>query len=459
MHILTLEDAGWRKLCPKDAPVAPNLVAFCKWAGYNIIESEKDFLIEPRQFKSLYFLHASYHKGNFVPSAAEFDLGRLPPIPKLGTGVSVQDPERFIAQFLEGPSDSLQALRPLRGLVTLSDYPNFSKLMAHQVIPAFLEKYGEGRIHIIAISELLSQLHAQVRVLAPFEIFEATEIKPLGPFVGRMMAEAHATLAEDFGANALETVLHFMFPNCYGFLCPRLNCEVVFQLPTPVESLGRFPREILDFARWGSVFDQKTPGPELQNYVEGKTHDRASLLSRWVCPTNFAPNEITALLEWTIKRIDFLYRHLFDIAAHVDPETGYSSALLQKKRLMTIERLLIEANIIVSERDSYIRKTLFFNLHDKFASLMTKAGDLNARQKVFNRLLKRSHYLKRLRTIFQSIPPPFLEFVTNTGDGLYKDIFEGVMSDVWLDSRKQKKSVLASLDYSLNLVAKKERML
>jgi hypothetical protein len=448
LSILTLEDAGWKKLCPKDAPAALGVVAVCRSAGYNIVESGKDFLIEARHFNGLYSLHATYTKENFEPSAAEFDLGKLPPIPKLGTAVSVQDPARFIERFLEGPNDSMQALRALRGLVTLTDYPSFPRLMARQAIPAFLEKYSEGRIHIIALADLLSRLHAQVRILAPHEVFDIQEIRPLGPFVGRMMSEAHATLAEDFGVNALEMVLHFMFPNCYGFLCPRLNCEVVFQLPKPVESLGRFPREILDFARWGSVFDQKTPAPELLKYVEGKPHDRGSLLSRWVCPKVFGPNEISALLCWTIKRVDHLYSYLFDIAAHSDPETGYSSALLLKKRHMTIERLLIEANLIVSERDSYIRKTLFFNLHDKVASLMIEPGDQKERNKVFNRLLKKNHYAKRLSKIFQSLPEPFLTFIRNSGEQFYNQIFENLMNDIWLTSRKRKATVLGRQEVS-----------
>jgi hypothetical protein len=261
MGIVTLEEAGWKKLCPKNAPVAPGVVAVCKNAGFNVVESDEDFLVEPRRFRNLYSLHAVYDRGNFRPMEAEVDLGQLPAIPKQELWSSVEDPDRFIERFLQ--DDSMQSLRALRGLVTLADVAGFPSLMARRVIPAFLEKFTAGRVHVIAISELLSHLHAQIRILSPFEIFEQEEIKPLGATVARMMSEAHATLAEDFGVNALETVLHFMFPNCYGFLCPRLNCEVVFQLPKPVESLGRYPREVLDFARWGSVFDQKTPSREL----------------------------------------------------------------------------------------------------------------------------------------------------------------------------------------------------
>jgi hypothetical protein len=442
MYVLGLEDAGWKKLCPKSAPIAAGLVAVCKKAGYTLVESEGDFLVEPREFKDLYALHTTYSRRNFESKKAEFDLGRLPVIPKQELWSSVEDPDSFIERFLQGPDDSMQALRSLRGLVTLTDIPSFPTMMARRVIPAFLEKYAEGRVHIIAISELLSHLHAHIRVLSPFEIFESEEIKPLGATVARMMAEAHATHGEDFGVNALETVLHFMFPNCYGFLCPRLNCEVVFQLPKPVESLGRFPREILDFARWGSVFDQKTPTKELLNYIAGKPHDRASLLSRWVCPKVFVPDEIAALIHWTIERVNYLYSYLFDLTAHVSLQTGYVSPLLLRKRHMTIERLLIETTLIASDRDSYVRKTLFFNLHDKFASLMAKEGDQQERQKVFNRLLKKSHYTKRLSKIFQTIPEPFLTLVRDVGQQLYDQIFQAVIDDIWLTSRKKKGIVL-----------------
>ncbi len=440
MTVLTLEDAGWRKLCPKNAPAAPGVIQVCKRAGYTVVDSEKDFLVEPRKFKGLYTLHATYDRGNFEPEKAEFDLGNLPEIPRQELHSSVQDPGAFLARFLE--DDSMQALRALRGLVTLSDVPTFPGLMAKRVIPAFLEKYSEGRVHVIAISELLSLLHGFVRVLAPLDIFEWAEIKPLGSTIARMMSEAHSTLGEDFGVNALEIVLHFMFPNCYGLLCPRLNCEVVFQLPRPVESLGRFPREILDFARWGSVFNEKTPTRELLNYVAGRPHDKASLLSRWVCPRTFSPEEITALIHWTIERVDHLYAYLFELTAHVDSRTGYVSPLLLEKRHMTIERMLIETTLIVSDRDAYVRKTLFFNLHDKFASLMTTPGNLQERQTVFNRLLKKSHYEQRLSKILQTIPEPFLTFIRETGGYLYDQIFQAVIDDIWLTSRRKKKVVL-----------------
>ncbi len=248
MTIQTLEDAGWRKLCPKGSPVGTDIVRSCVNAGYKIVESEIAFLIEPCGFKGLYSLFASYTRDNFQPQTVEFDLGKLPAVPQRTLQSSIVDPQKFIEEFLHGPHGSLDALRALKSLVTLMDVGVFPAMMAQRVLPAFLEKYPGGRVHVIAISKQLSYLPACVRVLSPTEIFESHEIKPLGPVVGRMMSEAHSTLSEDFGVNALETVLFFMVPYSYGFICPRLNCEVIFQFPEPVESFGRYPREIIDLA-------------------------------------------------------------------------------------------------------------------------------------------------------------------------------------------------------------------
>jgi hypothetical protein len=130
----------------------------------------------------------------------------------------------------------------------------------------------------------------------------------------------------------------------------------------------------------------------------------------------------------------------------VSLRTGYISSLLLKKRIMTIERMLIETNLIVSERDSYVRKTLFFNLHDKFASLMSDPGDYSERQNVFNRLLKKSHYTNRLSNVLHTIPEPFLSFIRGVGEHLYSQIFQAVVDDIWLTARKKKAVVIGRVE-------------
>jgi hypothetical protein len=92
LQILRLEDAGWKRLCPKDAPVASGMVAVCKQAGYNVVESQEDFLVEPRRSKDLYALQTTYSRENFEPKKAEFDLGRLPAIPKQNCGHPLRTP-------------------------------------------------------------------------------------------------------------------------------------------------------------------------------------------------------------------------------------------------------------------------------------------------------------------------------------------------------------------------------
>ena len=92
MQILALEDVGWKKLYPKDVPIARGMVALCKKAGYNVVESEKVLLVEPRKFRGLYSLHSAYGRKNFDPKQAEFDLGTLPAIPKQAHRSSVEDP-------------------------------------------------------------------------------------------------------------------------------------------------------------------------------------------------------------------------------------------------------------------------------------------------------------------------------------------------------------------------------
>jgi len=39
------------------------------------------------------------------------------------------------------------------------------------------------------------------------------------------------------------------------------------------------------------------------------------------CAPDFSPEEITALIHWTIERVDHLYAYLFELNAHVDSRT------------------------------------------------------------------------------------------------------------------------------------------
>lgn len=441
MSIITLENAGWRKLCKKSGPIASGLKALCDQNGYQCVQSDEDFLVAPRSFNDLLYVHAEYNRDNFKAANAEYALGRIPLVAPSEFGSDVENPDKFVAAFVENPAGSVQSLHALSGVVTLCSNRSFPKLMATKVMPAFFEVFPEGRVHLIAVAPILLSLQAAMRVLSPMEIFDRAELQPLGALPARMASDTHSTLPENIGISTLETMLNFCFPQSFGIACTRLNCEVIFVFPQPIRDLGKFPRQMSDFARKSSVFHTRAPMEELQRYLKNEPFDEGKLLGRPVYQVKFDANDVGKLVNWAVKRANDLWSYMFDLTRHVEPKTGYFSALVQRKRFMTIERILIETALIISEREPHIRKTLFFNLHDKYASLMAKPGDMKERLRVFNRLLKKSHFERKLVSKLRTIPEPFLSFVQDSGKRAFEAVFTEVIDDVWLKSRVGNKVV------------------
>jgi hypothetical protein len=288
--LVTLEDEGRRKLCQSSLKRADGLVQLFRKAGFEVVKSGDDFLVSPKKFERLYYLRATFERGSYNREEAQFTLRTLPGLPREDISADVDDPDNFVKAITE--RDGLACLRSLKSITTLCHNKHFPELISGRVIPAFFEKFPEGKVFVFGISESLHNLQAYLRILSPFEIFEWDELHPLGPAIGRMMAEAHPGGAELFGVSVMSVVLNFMFPNCYGVICPRLNCEVLFQLPSPAYSLSSYPREVLDLGKPGSVFEQKTSLEEMNRYLSGKKYDLAKLSKRWVCQKRFSTAEV-----------------------------------------------------------------------------------------------------------------------------------------------------------------------
>jgi len=210
----------------------------------------------------------------------------------------------------------------------------------------------------------------------------------------------------------------------------------------PIPLLGKYPREFIDFARaGGELLQERVPTQEVVNYLSGRPHDEAKLYSRWISPKKFTVEEISDLLFWAVQRVNSLYSYMFDLTNHCEENEGRISILLLRKRFMTVERILVETHLIVSERDAYVRKTLFFNLHDKYASLMCPPGDLKFRMRIFNRLLKPSHFRSVLKPRIRSLPHPFDSFVPETASQIFESIMASVLTDAWARQRVKGKTV------------------
>src|SRR5262249_49581088 len=109
--------------------------------------------------------------------------------------------------------------------------------------------------------------------------------------------------------------------------------------------------------------------------------------------------------------------------------------------VLTLERIIAEMNYIVTDMDPFVRKILYFNLHDKIATLPEPSVDLSKRRAIFNRLLKPSHYKQVLRNRLATLPTPFDTKLSLLGDDLFQDLLSGCMNSIWAKNRVSPKGI------------------
>ena len=300
------------------------------------------------------------------------------------------------------------------------------------VYPAFFSAYPQGRIHIVRIATELNLALQTIDVLGAMRVYSVPEISQ------SQRRSLTGGQSGHLGSAILEAVLSAFHPNLYGLVAKRFSFLLVFQCHPQMRIRQRSAIPVLQDALRGkrlleplrtrseTSFTSETGSPSAGSRAPGAT--RLRHVTRWRTET------IGQLVEWTVERINALYLSLLDPSLFLTGEKSVDF-IKQRQFYLTVERIVSETITVNTEEDTYLRKQLFFDVLDKYATLSARKVDPKQRQKTYLRLLKQSHFRGRLQPLMVHMPNPFLAYLLKVTRGIYERTVEEAIDGVWSRDR------------------------
>lgn len=276
-------------------------------------------------------------------------------------------------------------------------------------LPALFERFPKGELWYVTTDEVLLARLAFVRAEAAFSL---TPDLPIGPDMEAMRAFSDLSVLQgiDVGA-ALRMPLVALSPTALGVAVSALPHALVFCFGGGVDLTRPYPISLASLYRPTVLGD---PGGL----------DRSALIEE--LQIDDGPN----LLRWWVDRLNVLYSHTADPTRFTDAQ-GHLDAVAQTAWMITLERLLADANSLLAEPQAtdLDRVQIAFDLLDKAEGLLGYGKQRSG--KGFTALLRRGQCLPRLREAFGSLPGElgrrFDEECERLFDGLYAEVRQNTM--------------------------------
>jgi hypothetical protein len=370
-----------------------------------------------------------------------YDADIPPEIPRVI--VRDEDIEKQLRKFSEDPMPG--ALFDFTDILFWAT-PDRLRTVIEKAVPVFFEKYPSGRLHFVRIHNRLHVMQSVSRVLTAidafgFEIYEDPEIAKQRP--SELLSKIHPVTYEPIGESIIKTLLSCFFRYVYGRCVPRINGMIIVQIDPPAEFTLPYRRDRWDFNRLSGIFETDSLG--LEEYLQRKNKvlnadEERIAYKRYVFRPAWSAQQFEDLLKWTIARVDKLLTFACDLCNYTNG-AGFIDFIKRTKVFLSLERIIAEINYIVTDIDPFVRKTLYFNLHDKIATLPDPEISMVKRRAIYNRLLKTTHYNRVLRKRLSTLPSPFDSKIALLGDELFKNLIEGCLDSIWAQYRVSEKGV------------------
>ncbi len=300
------------------------------------------------------------------------------------------------------------------------------------VAPAFFSMHPRGRIHIVRIATELNLALQTIDVLGVMRVYSVPEIRQ------SQRRSLTGGQSGHLGSAILEAVLSAFHPNLYGLVAERFSFLLVFQChPRLRIRPGAAIPVLQDALRGQRLLEPLRTRSETRSTSEtGSTPagSRAPGDTRLRHVTRWRAETIGQLVEWTVERINALYLSLLDPRLFLTDEKSVDF-IKQRQFYLTIERILSETITVNTEEDTYLRKQLFFDVLDKYATLSARKVDPKQRQRTYLRLLKESHFRGRLEPLMVHMPDPFRAYLLKVTRGIYERTVEEAVDGIWSRDR------------------------
>jgi len=448
MGILTLEQSGWKKVCPVNELYNKKIKEiFCR-VGYEVLESDKYLLCKPLTSevsspKKMIQISSSLDKHNYanwngVINSQTYFCNR----PECSLHkIYVPDPENYINRFLK--LEGFKSLMALVELLSLSAPTQILPILQNHAIPAFFEKHPKGKIYFIRHDEQLATMTAATRVLSDADIFgiqSVLENQGNNRNVLRSMRSVHQAGFDAFIDSTLKTILCGFFPFIYGFPVSRVGGNMIILLNKPI----KFEPEKSGFDEFieGGIFDDTSKNKPIEQLLDLNSRseiDYEEIYNRYIHKQEFTISEFAKIVDWTVEHLNDFYLKILDLCNFYN-DNNFIDFALHRKKFLTLERIFLEINNTTFTSKAFIRKILYFDLHDKLSNLMSIGSQ--KKDKIFRRLLRYSHFNKKLKKILMDLPEFLNDYLVNFGEEIFKDILNSSYNYIWDESRRSSGGIL-----------------
>lgn len=437
MNVLTLEQAGWKKICPINEGYMENIKRILNFSGYKTVETDENLLLEPLQCetsgeRTLINISGTIEENNYsnrkkiIESQVFFSNGSYEKLYR----TTVRDPESYIQGFFK--NEGFDSFYYLLAILQLADPTQIISILSDYVVDAFFEKYNKGKIYFIRSEDLLAYMNSTARILGTLDIFGLQEIKiDQKSEVPVALRDAHIPSFDAFINPSIKTVSNAFFPYIYTFMASRIGGYILFLLDKPIK-MGPQKREF-DYFTEDGIFEERRDWTKI--CTQDNNFDR---YCRYIHKGEFNVEEMDRLIRWIVKNIDQFYFNILDFCNFCNTEE-FIDFSFHRKSYLTLERIFMEICNINFELNPYVRKILYFDLHDKITNLAK--SDSQDSSIIFKRLLRLSHFQNKMMKYLSSLPEPFDAYITKYTNEIFLSLIKSSVDNIWISDRRTQKGI------------------
>jgi hypothetical protein len=286
------------------------------------------------------------------------------------------------------------------GAAETGDLPELLKVN----LPVLFDRFPDGELWYVTTSDVLLARLAFARAELAFTL---TPDMPIGPEMEALRAFSDLSVLQGIDvAAALKIALVALSPAALGMLIPALPHALVFSFGSGVDLTRPYP------ISFSSLFR-----PSVLDTPEGL--ERSELIS------DLSEDDGPELLAWWVERLNRIYSHAADPTRFTTSQ-GFHDATAQTAWMITLERMLGDANSLLSEPQAtgLDRVQIAFDLLDKAESLLGFGKKESG--KGFAALLRRSQCLPRLREAFSAMPAELGGRLGDESERLFDGLYEAI---------------------------------
>ncbi|MGB5933507.1 MAG: hypothetical protein WBH57_10635 [Anaerolineae bacterium] len=318
------------------------------------------------------------------------------------------------------------------------------------VVPKFFEWHPQGRIYFIAVDDLVNRKLSGIRNLYGLYHLAAGDLEALKKFRVETLGLAH--LAQVFDAKLhLSIATSFFLPSLYGVVASKFTWALVFFFGEPTDIRPIFPSDMFAYLQSPvSAMLAERKYQSLDDITRAINEPPPPLFDRiWQA------EEWDIFLQWYVEALNAFLTQLLDLRNFQTPEVRGIAPALHFQAVFTIDRLLRQILLVLTEPLVFAQKIMFFSILDQLAAMMEKTRSLQAQQ--FKKFLRKSYYHAVIAPRLEAIPAPFGEyFATQIGPRIYDDMENAIIEGIFVPERVDEEGVLVVEEDGTQHIERKE---